>query len=43
MTTPDSITQFCGTQVSPNTAEAYGFQSQETTAKKSMLQIFFSR
>ena len=30
----DSITQFCGTQVAPNTAEVYGFQSQDAIASQ---------
>jgi hypothetical protein len=34
MIAPDSITQFCGTQVSPNTAEAYGFRSQDAIASQ---------
>jgi hypothetical protein len=34
MIAPDSITQFYGTQVAPNTAEVYGFQSQDAIASQ---------
>ena len=34
MIAPDSITQFYGTQVSSNTAEVYGFQSQDAIASQ---------
>ena len=34
MIAPDSITQFYGTQVASNTAEVYGFQSQDAIASQ---------
>jgi hypothetical protein len=42
LTTPDSITQFCGTQVSPNTAEVYGFRLQDSIAKNPRLKLSFT-
>jgi len=42
LTTPDSITQFCGTQVAPNTAEVYGFQSQDAIARYPRLKLSFT-
>jgi hypothetical protein len=42
LTKRDSITQFCGTPVSPSTAEVYGFQSQDAIAKTPRLKLSFT-